>query len=987
MIQRSPSTRYLRIPALFATCLLIFVGPHLHAQQIDYAAELPRLLPLAPQDAAHRFHVLDGFQVELVAAEPLIEDPIAFAFDARSRLFVVEMRGYSEQPELNLGRIALLTDEDHDGQMDRRTTFVDGLSWPTAVWPWRNGVLVAEPPRISWYQDTDDDGIADSSEVWLDGFHRTNVQGMVNSLRWGVDGFVHGATSSAGADLKTDVAQDVTLRRRDFRIDPVRKTFDIVAGGGQHGLSFNRWGDKFVTSNSDHLQQIIDLETWLRTHPSAVPMAPSRKSIAQDGPQAPVFRTSPVEPWRIVRTRLRVGGVVSGPVEGGGRAAGYFTGATGTWICDAEQGFGRDLESDTALVCDVGSNLIHRKTLINDGLFWSARRMDEAVELLTSDDIWFRPVQLGSGPDGAVYIADMYREVIEHPKSLPPEIKQHLDLTSGRDRGRIWRLKPTHAPSPAEVHIDMTQFSAAQLFAMLDSPIPWRRQMASQLLVENPSPVSARQVNDAWKTLKRPEARILLLHVAHRCQTLSSELIHSALKHEHARVVEHALHLSTAIPDLDVSKHWSRLVSLASKDQRLQLALAQVVEQVDADSQLGQLIVRVMESDHDPLVESVLAVVAAERRNVFQDPSLVRLDAARIERLLDLCIPEWIARSQSDRQLANWLAEQLLRPSRHRAAWLNSASRARQYVALMSAMTASLSARLESDILAMLDAEADDTERRQWLVLCTPATVKSRLSSLLSPSSDIEDQQYVMAILERSPHIPMADVVLDALPLANEELNRRAFRFIIDERSQALNLLERLHSERLLVEQVDAEQRARLLSHQDARIGARSVDVFGKPAESRKAVAQRFLESIQLSNASPSVTAGREHFRKACSQCHRLDEIGNDVGARLNQLSDKTVAQLVTAILNPNAEVDPRYIGYVALLDSDQTITGVIEAESSSQITFVESGGKRSTIPRNEIVKLHSGGMSLMPEGFESQFSPAQIQDLIAFLRAERKTP
>ncbi len=228
--------------------------------------------------------------MELVAAEPLVQDPIAFAFNAQGHLFVVEMKDYSEQETESLGSIALLKDTDGDGKMDERTTFVDGLSWPTAIWPWRDGVLVAAAPRITWYRDTNADGKCDSSEVWFDGFQRANVQGLVNSLRWGVDGFLHGATSSSGADLDH---QKVQLRGRDFAIDPLNQSIIPESGGGQHGMNFNRWGDKFVTSNSDHLQQVIDLDQWLSDHPATVSIPSLRLSIAEDGPQAEVFRASP----------------------------------------------------------------------------------------------------------------------------------------------------------------------------------------------------------------------------------------------------------------------------------------------------------------------------------------------------------------------------------------------------------------------------------------------------------------------------------------------------------------------------------------------------------------------------------------------------------------------------------------------------------------------------------------------------------------------
>ena len=252
------------------------------------------------------------------------------------------------------------------------------------------------------------------------------------------------------------------LRGRDFAFDP--KTLEMVAttGGGQHGLCFNRWGDRFVCSNSDHLQAIVFEERYLARNPFQSVFS-ARRSIAADGPQAAVYRISPVEEWRIARTKLRVAGLVPGPIEGGGQPAGYFTSATGVtvyegglWEGEAEESGERGARSKTqtpstmlnapssswVYVADVGSNLIHRKRLVPDGVTYRGERVDEETEFVRSSDIWFRPVQMAIGPEGGLYVADMYRETIEHPASLPPQLKRQLDLTSA-GRGRIYRIVPS----------------------------------------------------------------------------------------------------------------------------------------------------------------------------------------------------------------------------------------------------------------------------------------------------------------------------------------------------------------------------------------------------------------------------------------------------------------------------------------------------------------------------------------------------------------
>ncbi|MCA9107537.1 MAG: hypothetical protein KDA83_19125, partial [Planctomycetales bacterium] len=396
----------------------------------DYENELPRIDPVEPADALATFAVAEGFRIELVASEPLVTDPVAIDFDPDGVLYAIEMRDYSEHPDESLGQVRRLIDTDGDGVYDESQVFADRLSWPTAILCVDQGVLVGAPPELIFLRDTDSDGVADERRVLMTGFGRSNVQGLMNSLRYGLDHRIHGAVSSSGASLRwadVESSEPLELRGRDFAIDWRTRELSATAGGGQHGADFDRWGDRFVCSNSDHLRYVRYEDRYLSRNPWFAAPA-GTVSIAADGPQADVFRISPVEPWRIVRTRLRRQGIVPGPVEGGGRAAGYFTGATGVTLYQPWPG---EQETEWAIVADVGSNLVHRKRLTREGNSYVGERIDAEREFVASSDIWFRPVQFSVGPEGGLYIVDMYREVIEHPASLHPVIKQHLDLDSG----------------------------------------------------------------------------------------------------------------------------------------------------------------------------------------------------------------------------------------------------------------------------------------------------------------------------------------------------------------------------------------------------------------------------------------------------------------------------------------------------------------------------------------------------------------------------
>ncbi|MCI0460328.1 MAG: hypothetical protein L0Z62_25525, partial [Gemmataceae bacterium] len=505
----------------------------------DYKNLLPRIPPHAPADALKTFELLPGFRIEQVAAEPLVCDPIALSFDENGRLYVVEMTDYSEQDKEFIGRVRLLEDTDGDGKFDRSTIFLDKLSWPTALICYDGGVLIGVAPDILWCKDTNGDGKADVRKVVLTGFSRANVQGLLNSFHWGLDNRIHGASSSNGGRVRRPAdpeSKAVNQSGRNFAFDP--RTFEVTptSGASQHGMTYDDWGRRFVCHNSDPIQMVMYEDRYVARNPYLA--APNPKvSISVEGVQSAVYRISPIEPWRVLRTKLRVGGLAKGPIEGGGTPAGYFTGTTGVTIYrgDAWPGEYRG----QAFVGEASGNLVHRKVLEPDGVGLRARRVDVKKEFLASRDIWFRPVQFANAPDGTLYVADMYREVVEHPASLPPEIKKHLDLTSGRDRGRIYRIVPDgfkQRPLP-----QLGKASTAELVATLEHRNGWHRDTAARLLFQRQDRAALKPLEKLIEASQLPEGRMHALYALQSMGALTPQVALRGLGDAHPRVREHAL--------------------------------------------------------------------------------------------------------------------------------------------------------------------------------------------------------------------------------------------------------------------------------------------------------------------------------------------------------------------------------------------------------------------------------------------------------------
>jgi|MDTC01.3.fsa_nt_gb putative membrane-bound dehydrogenase-like protein len=652
--------------------------------------DLPRIQPTPLDEVLQTFEVKSGFTLELAAQEPLVEDPIDAVFDEDGGLYVVEMRGYSERRDAKRGRIRLLHDDDDDGVFERASDYVSGLRWPTSVACFNGGVFIAETPDILYCKDTNGDGVADSREVVFTGFgsgkDRLNVQAIVNGLQWGPDNRLWGATSMNGGEVGPPGGTTIRLNGQDFSFDPRLRDLRAENGTAQNGMSFDTRGRRYVCSNSNHLIAVMWERDWSRANPHYRLPNPLQ-GIATDGGAAPVFRLSPDEPWRIVRTRWRVAGVVGGPVEGGGRVSGYFTGASGVTIYTGDA-FGADFV-DNAFTGDVGSNLVHRKVIKRQfprGLSLLAERPEDEVdhEFIASRDNWFRPANFANGPDGCLYIIDMHREVIEHPWSLPLGIKKHLDLNSGADRGRIYRVKPKAFTRRATA--ELSGFSNDELANTLKHGNGWHRVTAQRLLWER----GDQRAGEGWgggslrRSLDVQSLEELEQRLASEDSWLQASALHSLRdpeeaaqifarlqgppKHSVARLVgrsQNTLAIDSVIRSLVDTDHLHALRLLNSLAEGLREAnvpvklglwfqtALQLVQDESATMETRVAAAALLEYfPSEVVVKALLGPLQKAKSEAFQRQLIVTLDQQPGNEFAALIVERWAGFSESARSVA-----------------------------------------------------------------------------------------------------------------------------------------------------------------------------------------------------------------------------------------------------------------------------------------------------------------------------------------------
>lgn len=953
------------------------------------AADMPRVPATEAKNAIKTMKVRPGFHVELAASEPNVVDPIAMCFDERGRMFVIEMIDYSERREEKLSRVRMLEDTDNDGVYEKSTIYLDNLAWATALFWYDGGLLVGATPDIIYAKDTNNDGKADTREVLFTGFASTqeklNVQGLFNNFNWGLDNRIHGCSGANGGMVKSLKHPDmppIDVRGRGFLINPRDWSITTEAGGGQYGLSFDPWGQLYTCSNSVHIETFMYDDRYAANAPVA--LTPPRQCIAVDGPAAEVFRASPEEPWRVIRTRWRVGGIVKGMVEGGGRSAGYFTGATGITVYRGDA-FGADYVGDT-FTGDAGGNLVHHKRIRRgeDGITLLAERPadEKKIEFVASTDNWFRPVDFANAPDGTLYIADMYRETIEHPWSIPPELKQFLDLNSGNDRGRIWRIAPDGFKRPAPV--TLADARVEDVVNALASPNGWTRDAAQHLIFERNDNSAVPLLAKLIENDDAPFGQLYAIASLDALDAIEPDHLIRAMHAKSPGVRRLAIKLSESIkmtPALD-----DALIALRNDpDATVRYQLLFTLGKSHGPAS-GDLMTALLASDiESPWMQTAyLASIgdnAASQHSSVSDAADGHAEKTVSEFLGQFA--ELIGAQHDGLQTAALLAElkdasdgqRAFATARHLAIGMSrSGSTFRDVRGSQELLRRAADVAVDPSAKTPLRVEATGL-----LAFEDPASAAATLELLLTHTPQPVQLAALLAF-DQLESTNAAKLVLSHWPEYSPRMKTESVGMLINRPARAAELLKAVESGTVAANDVTAAQATALRGSHDSTVSALAAKVLPDHSAERAKVIASLQSALALNG-----DAGKGHviYQKLCISCHRAGNEGFAVGPDFVTVKNAGAEKLLLNILDPNREVAPQYVGFQVDTTDGRTLLGVIASDNPSSLTLREAYGKETNLPRTQIKSMTSSGRSIMPEGLETGLQPQDVADLLQFISSQ----
>jgi putative membrane-bound dehydrogenase-like protein len=974
------------------------------------------------QDPISSFELADGFQIELIASEPLIADPVAMEIDEYGNMYVVEMHGYPLDKS-GSGNVKLLKDADGDGTMDHSIVFADNLKFPTGIMRWKRGVLVTDPPNLLYFADTDGDDRADVRDTVLTGFAVSNPQHNFNTPMFGLDNWIYlsnepATTPRVYTEEFSDLGNDVRYLHSDkgpvlppngggrrVRLKPDELKLEAMSSAGQFGQSIDPWGRHFLVSNANHIFHEVVREEYLKRNPDLL-VSNATVSISDHGAAAEVYPIT-LNPEHQLLTDL-----------------GVFTAACG--ITAYTGGLFPEPFNEAVFVAEPVGNIVHVDVVKEKGAAFTASRMYEGKEFLASTDPWFRPVNHYVGPDGALYIVDYYRRVIEHPEWMAEDAATKSNLYDGIDKGRIFRITPTGTAAATWTRgMDLGEASDSNLVKALEHTNLWFRRHAQRLLLDRNKKEVIPELREMVRSGSNSYGRLHAAWTLEGLAELGWEEVAILLRDPEPGVRENALRLAEPFLGIDNEKLKDLIPLGEDVHGTVRFQLLCTLGEVDTPLAREARERMLFEDLADPWIQIAALSARNPDYNGLLNTAVSKFEAwgsdaaSLVQRLADMLaaggnieeVKRLINQSMSvgrGSEEGVWQAAVLRGlAQRNRDDRFHGAEMEYERDLLLESIFSDRPLQVRRASLEFLgdlgvpqgtsyqkavdtshrligDREADPAERGLavgFVALAEPETSMDRLVGLLNPNEPVEIQRTVLETLGSKSGTELLDLLIDEWPSLTPGIREQAIGLFMASEERRSKLVEALEAGTIDPSAVSWPRQVGLMAQADVDLRRRSRRIFADPeARTDK---REVMETYQKALSSGGdVVTGKAVYMKNCSVCHQIGEqFGTAYGPDLASIRTRRPESVLTDILDPNLSIADGYDLWDIKLINGETIQGIIGSETTGSITLRIYGAEDEVLSRQDIESLNALNMSIMPAGLESQISPDEMRDLLAFIR------